>query len=200
MSIPISVNACCGCSLNCTSRERRWSSPPTTSPSWTSSTPVVWSCTKDGYMSTTERLRIRPGVMHEPWDDLDAQPSRQRVPRLSSSIVPKGSIAGRSLIAVVAIMTFLAALTTVAAMLVVSTANDWQSHIGREVTTQVRPAAGHDIESDVRRATELARGASGIAEVRAYTKEESQKLIEPWLGAGLRLDDLPIPRLVVVKL
>ncbi len=151
-------------------------------------------------MSTTERLRIRPGVMHEPWDDLDAQPSRQRVPRLSSSIVPKGSIAGRSLIAVVAIMTFLAALTTGAAMLVVSTANDWQSDIGREVTIQVRPAAGHDIESDVRRATELARGASGIAEVRAYTKEESQKLIEPWLGAGLRLDDLPIPRLVVVKL
>src|SRR5208282_5921118 len=40
----------------------------------------------------------------------------------------------------------------------------------------------------------------GIAEVRAYTKEESARLVEPWLGAGAALDDLPIPRLIVVKL
>ena len=41
-------------------------------------------------------------------------------------IVPNTSIAGRSLAAVVAIMTFLAALTTGAVMLVVSAASDWQ--------------------------------------------------------------------------
>ena len=40
----------------------------------------------------------------------------------------------------------------------------------------------------------------GVAEVRAFTKEESARLVEPWLGAGLALDDLPIPRLIVVKL
>jgi cell division transport system permease protein len=36
--------------------------------------------------------------------------------------------------------------------------------------------------------------------VRPYTKEESAKLIEPWLGTGLVLDDLPIPRLIVVRM
>jgi len=36
--------------------------------------------------------------------------------------------------------------------------------------------------------------------VRAYTKEESAQLVEPWLGSGLQLSDLPIPRMVVVKL
>jgi cell division transport system permease protein len=36
--------------------------------------------------------------------------------------------------------------------------------------------------------------------VRAYTKEESAKLVEPWLGSGLALGDLPIPRMIVVKL
>src|SRR6202034_4353087 len=65
---------------------------------------------------------------------------------------------------------------------------------------QVRPAPGHDIEGDLRKATEIVRGAPGIADVRAYTKEESARLVEPWLGAGLSLDDLPIPRLIVVKL
>jgi cell division transport system permease protein len=36
--------------------------------------------------------------------------------------------------------------------------------------------------------------------VRPYTKEESAGLLEPWLGSGLTLDDLPVPRMIVVKL
>jgi cell division transport system permease protein len=151
---------------------------------------------KDGCMSTTNPIES----MIEPWDDIDPAAALDRAPRGSASIVPSSSIAGRSLTAVVAIMTFLAALTTGAAMLVVSTANDWQADVGREVTIQVRPAAGRDIEADVGKAVAAARASPGIADVRAYSKEESEKLVEPWLGAGLRLDDLPIPRLIVIKL
>jgi cell division transport system permease protein len=140
-------------------------------------------------------------VLSEPWDDIDAAAAElERAPRGSASIVPAGSIAGRSLAAVVAIMTFLAALTTGAAMLVVSTASDWQSEVGREVTIQVRPAAGRDIEADVSKAAAAVRATPGVADVRPYSKAESEKLVEPWLGAGLHLDDLPIPRLIVVKL
>jgi cell division transport system permease protein len=151
-------------------------------------------------MSTTDPIETMAQTMREPWDELDAAPSLDRAPWIATSIVPKSSIAGRSLAAVVAIMTFLAALTTGAAMLVVSTANDWQSEVGREVTIQVRPAAGRDIEADVRKAIEIARAAPGIADVRAYSKEESEQLVEPWLGAGLHLDELPIPRLIVINL
>ena len=149
-------------------------------------------------MSTIDPLQA---LQHEPWDDIDAAAAELALaPRGEASIVPGSSIAGRSLAAVVAIMTFLAALTTGAAMLVVSTANDWQSEVGREITIQVRPAAGRDIEADVSKAVTAARAAPGVAEVRAYSKEESEKLVEPWLGSGLHLDDLPIPRLIVVKL
>jgi cell division transport system permease protein len=147
-------------------------------------------------MSTTEPIE----TMAEPWNDLDAPSHRAPVSRLATAIVPKGSIAGRSLTAVVAIMTFLAALTTGAVMMVVTAASDWQSDVGREITIQIRPAAGRDIEADVRKAADIARAAAGIADVRAYTKEESAKLVEPWLGAGLALEDLPIPRMIVVKL
>jgi cell division transport system permease protein len=139
-------------------------------------------------------------TMAQPWDNLDAAPLRARAPPASAPIVPKDSISGRSLAAVIAIMTFLAALTTGAVMMVVSAASDWQSDVSREVTIQVRPAAGRDLEADVRKAVEITRAAPGIAEVQAYTKEESARLVEPWLGAGLVLDDLPIPRLIVVKL
>jgi cell division transport system permease protein len=157
--------------------------------------------TKGDCMSTTEPSTIEPTTtMVEPWDDMEAVPPLARPPRGETSIVPKSSIAVRSLAAVVAIMTFLASLTTGAAMLVVSTASNWQSEVGQEVTIQVRPAPGRDIEADVRTATDLARAASGIAEVEPYSKEQSEQLVQPWLGTGLKLDDLPIPRLIVVKL
>jgi cell division transport system permease protein len=139
-------------------------------------------------------------TMAEPWSDSEAVAPLALAPPAATPIVPNTSIAGRSLAAVVAIMTFLATLTTGAVMLVVSAASDWQSDVGREVTIQVRPAPGRDLEADVRKATEIARATPGVADVRAYTKQESARLVEPWLGGGLSLDDLPIPRLIVVKL
>ena len=150
-------------------------------------------------MSTIEPL---DAVEHmaEPWDDLEATPLPGQGPRVVTAIVQKGSIAGRSLIAVVAIMTFLAALTTGAVMMVASAANDWQSNVSREVTIQVRPTIGRDIEADINKAVGIARATPGIADVRPYTKDESERLVEPWLGSGLNLDDLPIPRLIVIKL
>src|SRR6202167_2101505 len=87
-----------------------------------------------------------------------------------------------------------------AVMMVVDAASDWQSDVSREITIQVRPVNGRDIEADVRATIDIARGTAGIADVRAYTKEESAQLIEPWLGSGLTLGELPIPRMIVVKL
>jgi cell division transport system permease protein len=147
-------------------------------------------------MSTTEPLE----TMTEPWDDLAATAPPALAPQAPAPIVPSGSIAGRSLTAVIAILTFLAALTAGAVTMVVGTASDWQADVGREVTIQVRPLSGRDIEADIRAASNIAQSTSGIAEVRAYTKEESEKLVEPWLGSGLALGDLPIPRLIVIKL
>ena len=122
------------------------------------------------------------------------------IPRGDTPIVPKRSIAGRALVAVVAIMTFLASLTTGAVMLVRSSAVEWQSDVAREITIQIRPAERRDLDAEVARAVEIARAVPGVGEVRAYSKEESAGLLEPWLGSGLSLDDLPVPRMIVVKL
>ena len=122
------------------------------------------------------------------------------MPRGDTPIVPKRSIAGRALVAVVAIMTFLASLTTGAVMLVRSAAVEWQSDVAREVTIQVRPGQGRDLDAEVARAVEIARAVPGVGEVRAYSKAESAGLLEPWLGSGLSLEELPVPRMIVVKL
>jgi len=139
-------------------------------------------------------------VMAEPWDGIAPAPGGVLVQRTPTPIVPRDSIAGRSLTAVIAILTFLAALTAGAVAMVVVSASDWQSAVGREITIQVRPVAGRDIDADVQAAIAVARGTAGVAEVRPYSKQESEALVEPWLGSGLALDELPIPRMIVVKL
>ncbi len=122
------------------------------------------------------------------------------LPRFETPIVPRNSISGRALIAVVAIMTFLASLTTGAVMLVQGAAADWQSEVAREVTIQVRPAPGRDLDAAVAKAAEIAGAATGVAEVRPYSKQESARLLEPWLGSGLTLDELPVPRIILVRM
>jgi len=125
--------------------------------------------------------------------------SAAELPRSTTSIVPRNSIAGRALIAVVAIMTFLASLTTGAVMLVLSSAAEWQSDVAREMTIQIRPDANRDIEAAVKLAADIARATPGVAEVRPYSAAESARLLEPWLGSGLSLDALPVPRIIVLR-
>jgi len=116
------------------------------------------------------------------------------------SIVPRDTIAGRALVAVIAIMTFLAALTLGAVVLIRATATEWQSEVAREVTIQIRPVPGRDIDADVKTASAIAEKQPGVAGVRPYSKAETARLLEPWLGTGLTFDDLPVPRLIVVRI
>ncbi len=115
-------------------------------------------------------------------------------------VLPARSITGRALMLVVVIMTFLAGLTAGAVHLVADASAEWSREIAREATIQIRPRAGRDIDADIASVIKLARATRGIAAVRAYTREEGEKLLEPWLGAGLDLKELPVPRLVVLSL
>ncbi|HWZ37158.1 MAG TPA: ABC transporter permease [Bradyrhizobium sp.] len=133
---------------------------------------------------------------------LDLGHERPQVParaRIQSPIVPRASIAGRALVAVVAIMTFLASVTTGAVLLISASASEWQSDIGSEVTIQVRPQSGRNLDRDVASVVEAMRNQPGIVDTRPFTKEESSALLEPWLGSGLSLDDLPVPRVIVAR-
>ena len=133
---------------------------------------------------------------------MDLGQDRPQVParaRNLSPIVPRASIAGRALVAVVAIMTFLASITTGAVLLVSASAAEWQSDVSSEITLQVRPVPGRDLDRDSAAVVEAMRSQPGIVEVRPFTKEQSSKLLEPWLGSGLSFDDLPIPRVIVAR-
>src|SRR5260370_40720142 len=125
----------------------------------------------------------RPGNDHVPLVDLGHE--RPQLParaRNMSPIVPRASISGRALVAVVAIMTFLASITTGAVLLVSASAAEWQSEVASEITIQVRPAAGRDLDRDAAAATEAMRTQPGIPGTRPFTGGESATLLRPCLS------------------
>jgi cell division transport system permease protein len=118
----------------------------------------------------------------------------------ATTIVPERSVAGRTLLLLIAIMTFLSGVTLGAVVLVQKSAIAWSSDVGRELTIQIRPVEGQVMESNLRTAVALAEATPGVASARALSIEESEALLEPWLGTGLDLSAIDIPRLVVVQL
>jgi cell division transport system permease protein len=120
--------------------------------------------------------------------------------RPAASIVPRDTATSRALLIVIAIMTFVAALIVGSVGLVRDAATHWRTDMVREVTIQVRPVAGRDLAAEIGKAVEAARRTQGVSDARSMTREETGRLLEPWLGTGVDLGALPLPRLIAVRL
>ena len=81
-----------------------------------------------------------------------------------------------------------------------ATAASWQSEISREITIQIRPDDGLDMEKTLVEARDIALTFVGTSNGRIIDKEATARLLEPWLGSGLDIDELPVPRLVVITI
>ncbi|MCX8999185.1 ABC transporter permease [Rhizobiaceae bacterium BDR2-2] len=120
--------------------------------------------------------------------------------RPTGPILPSSNIQGNALMVVIAIMAFLACLTLGAVSMVRATAASWQSQISREVTIQIKPDDSLDMDQALNRARDIALTFVGTREGRVLDDAATARLLEPWLGTGLQLDELPVPRLVVVTI
>src|SRR5665213_4238474 len=105
--------------------------------------------------------------------------SRQAA-RRPNQLVPENTVAGNALTVVIAIMSFLACLTLGAVTLVRDASRDWQLDVQREVTIQVKPTRGVDLDQATARAAALARKAPGVAGVEVLDAGDDAKLLEPW--------------------
>ena len=114
-----------------------------------------------------------------------ATPARAQTRPRIAPIVPERSVAGRTLVLLIAIMTFLSGVTLGGVVLVQKSAIAWSSDVGREVTIQIRPVEGEVMDSNIRTAIALAEATPGVTEAHALSLADSEKLLEPWLGAGL---------------
>ena len=125
---------------------------------------------------------------------------QEREQRKTAPIVPEKNVVGRALVFVIAIMTFLSCLTLGAVTLVRDTASVWENQIAREATIQIKPAEGLDMEAALETAAKIASGFAGVKEAHIVDRDATARLLEPWIGAGLNIDELPVPRLVIVTI
>ncbi|WP_415155445.1 cell division protein FtsX [Maritalea sp.] len=120
--------------------------------------------------------------------------------KTSFPIVPRQSIAGRTLAFLVAIMTFLSCVTFGAVYLVQNSTMAWSSEVGRELTIQLQPVEEEKMLSDIRTAISLAQQSGGVARAFELTIQDSAELLSPWLGEKFDISAFQLPRLVVVQL
>lgn len=117
-----------------------------------------------------------------------------------SPIVPASSVAGRSLTIVMSIMCFLACLTAGAVYLVHQSASAWFSDIASEVTVQITTPNPAEMEKQVTLVALFLARQPGVTRVSPMSAKDSAALLEPWLGTGASLSELPVPRLIAVEI
>jgi cell division transport system permease protein len=138
----------------------------------------------------------------EPTPDLYA-PSRDadrgRKMKVTAPVVPPGSVTGRSLTLVIAIMCFLACLTAGAVWMIKESSDAWTKDIASEVTVQVTPQENADIDKAIADVVTYLGKQRGIVNVMPLSLADSAELLEPWLGSTDALESLPVPRLIAVE-
>lgn len=136
-------------------------------------------------------------------DDPQKAKQPRRAPmkvRPTAPILPPSNIQGNALMVVISIMAFLACLTFGAVTMVRATASSWESQIAREITIQIKPEDGLDMNAALRKARDIALTFVGTRDGTIVDEKATARLLEPWLGTGLDLADLPVPRLVIITI
>ncbi|PWV98090.1 cell division transport system permease protein [Hoeflea marina] len=138
----------------------------------------------------------------------DANPARTGDPRRPrpvvlrpmAPIVPRGNVSGSALVIVIAIMSFLCCMTLGSVTMVRETAESWQGQISREITIQVKPADGADMDLALDSVRTSVLSFSGVLSAEIVDRAATARLLEPWLGSDFSMDDLPVPRLVIITI
>ncbi len=120
--------------------------------------------------------------------------------RANAPIVPPGSVTGRSLTFVITIMAFLASLTAGGVYLVFNAASIWTNNISSEITVQVHSESGETGDAKIAEIVKFLYDQNGIKRVTPYTREQSLKLVEPWIGKSQVLKSFTVPRLIAIEI
>lgn len=114
------------------------------------------------------------------------------------NLLPRRGLSGSILIAIIGIMVFLAALALAGGLALGSAIGQWRDALSHDLTVQI--PAGPEADATVKRALDVLGATPGVAAARALERPELEALLEPWLGRGNIPADLPLPRLVDVRL
>lgn len=110
-------------------------------------------------------------------------------------VVPPTGFTARLTIFAAGTMAFLAVFAMALSLASGRLADRWGDALAKSATIRITaPADQVDIQTLA--AMEVLATTAGVKEARPLSDEEQRKLLEPWFGPDLPLDQLPIPRLI----
>lgn len=116
----------------------------------------------------------------------------------SAELQLEKDVSTRYLPVVIAAMIFLAALSIGGLFSLSNAISDWSETLTDNLTVEIAFDPTADLDKKVADAVELLSTTPGVARARPIEKDETLKLLEPFLGKNAALGDLPIPRLIEV--
>ena len=121
-------------------------------------------------------------------------------PKAPTGLMPADSASGATLHTIVAVMSFLACLALGGVLTLSRMASQWTDGLSSSATVQLLPSSQISPEDQVKEALSVVTQWPGIMSAKALSRGEANALLEPWLGKGNVLDDLPAPQLIEVTL
>ncbi|MSP20313.1 MAG: hypothetical protein EXQ93_02040 [Alphaproteobacteria bacterium] len=104
---------------------------------------------------------------------------------------------GRFLPWIIALMVYLAALASIAALATREAVSRWNAGLEGTATVEIAPALDFNgTDAAVAAAVALLRTMPGVATVTVVPADEIARLLEPWLGPDAARSGLPLPRLI----
>ena len=107
----------------------------------------------------------------------------------------------------VAIAVFLFAVTLSGVLSINAMLRNWNESILGSLTVQIMPSTNINPEKAIaetlahqNKALDVLRNMNEIEKAEPLTDKQLEKLIQPWLGDGIDIKDLPVPRIIDVKI
>jgi cell division transport system permease protein len=114
-------------------------------------------------------------------------------------LMPGDSASGATLNTIVGVMSFLACLTLGAVLTLNGLAAEWTRGLSGSMTVQLMPSAQTEPDAQAEAALKIVSEWPGVFGAKLLSRREAAKLLEPWLGQGNVLADLPVPQLIEVQ-
>lgn len=119
--------------------------------------------------------------------------------RLDLPLKRDGSV--RFLPGIVALMVYLASLSLAGMLVVHDVVERWDRGLSGTLTVELPPAPeGAEPDPGVPLALGVLRATPGVVSAEPIDPQRTAALLEPWLGSGVDAADLPLPRLIDLRI
>lgn len=114
-------------------------------------------------------------------------------------LLPEAGAAGAPLMTVLAVLAFIASVALAGYFMVSRAAAEWTGDLAGTVTVQIRGASPAGILTEAEAAEQVLLETPGVTTVNRMSRDETEALLEPWIGRDNLSADIPVPAIITAE-